>query len=82
MGTEGYSEPSKRSNMELLTKIVNSFQLLTISAKISIFNVCVRYEYPSEGLPKSQNTKTKKIVSSLKQNIIAESGTTLNKVSI
>ena len=45
--SEAYSEPSQTSKMEFFAKIVNGFQLLTISAKRSIVDVwqCLEYTY-------------------------------------
>ena len=43
-----HSEPSQRSEMELLAKIVNGWKLLTISAKSFILDVWLGIEYASE----------------------------------
>ena len=43
----GYSEPSQTCKIELFTKIVNSWKLLTISARNFILNVWGGSEYAS-----------------------------------
>ena len=45
--TEAYSEPSQTSKMELIAKIINWFQALTIFAIISISYVRLGSEYSS-----------------------------------
>ena len=43
--SEDHSQPSQTSKMELLAKIVNSWNLLTISAKTYILDVWLGSEY-------------------------------------
>ena len=45
---EVYSEPSRKSTMELFVKIVKCFQFLTILIKSSILDVRLGFEYASE----------------------------------
>ena len=50
--TEAYSKTSRKSKMELFTKISNGFKLLTIFAKSSILDVRLGSKYVSVILPK------------------------------